>query len=133
MKTRRTPSMAQLARNLVGTRDRANEYASPANLPPRPAWLKLGARVALPGDVLGAIFEIRPTADGETWEVACMLPGGQSANRRYRLTEIALWEPAPNDRNTCSTPTTMRQRRDERMRRHGRDCAVPSPIAAGRR
>ncbi len=103
---RRKPlSMTELARNLVGTPpDNAGRYGVPPTMPPRPAWLKLGAKVVLPAsDAVGSIFEIRPTSDGKTWEVACAI-SGRSANRRFRLSEIALWQEAPIERNTSIDP-----------------------------
>lgn len=105
---------ARVARNAVGHREGA-PYTPPTldatKLPPRPPWLKLGARVALltplsnrcASGVVGTVYEIRPTEDGETWEVACAI-GVQSTNRRWRLTEIALWAEAPIERNLLIDP-----------------------------
>ena len=95
---------ARLARTIVGEREGA-PYTPPANLPPRPPWLKLGVRVALLTPVsekcasgaLATAYEIRPTADGETWEVACTLGDGRGAGRRFRLhnpQEFVLWQEA---------------------------------------
>jgi hypothetical protein len=105
---------ARVARNITGHREGA-PYAPPppSKLPPKPSWLKLGARVALltrisdrcASGIVGAIYEIRPTEDGETWEVGCTLPpDGRSANRRYRLNEIALWQEAASPDNAAILP-----------------------------
>jgi hypothetical protein len=99
---RRRPLLARVAQNAVGQRTGA-PYGPPslATLPPKPAWLKLGASVAVlrpvsdkcAAGVVATVYEIRPTADGVTWEAACSLRGAGLG--RFRLKdpqEIVEWE-----------------------------------------
>ena len=71
----------------------ASFYVPPPVLPPRPDWLRLGARFLFLQPMsdrcaIGTtlwIIAIRPTPDGQSWEVL----SHQTANRWFRLTEIA--------------------------------------------
>jgi hypothetical protein len=86
---------------------RHQHYTPPSvsQLPPKPPWLKLGITVAILRPVsdrcafarLGTVYEIRPTADGETWEVAVQLRGSIVGDgRRFRLhnpQEFVEWMP----------------------------------------
>jgi hypothetical protein len=94
---------ARVAQIAVGPREGA-PYAAPATLPPRPPWLKLGARVAIlrpvsdkcAMGVVGYVYEIRPTEDGATWEVRCGL-GFDGLPGHFRLQdpqEFVLWKEA---------------------------------------
>jgi hypothetical protein len=93
---------------------RQRHYEPPpvSQLPPKPPWLKIGVRVAILTPVsdkcasgtLATVYEIRPTADGETWEVGVQHRGmSVGGSRRFRLhnpQEFVEWMPAAAPKNT---------------------------------